>query len=94
MALFLSLLDEKAAGKAGKVSLTPETHVKTYRIWMAALLRDTLTPAEHAHTLVCDRCNQAFSAALGLPLPVEEQTRAPLMSAPLPAKSGDTTRAA
>ena len=92
--MFLSLLDESAARKIGKVSLNTDPHVKTYRIWMAALLRDRLTPAEHAHTLVCDGCRQELSTAKGLPLVGTDPAVAPLMSAPLPAKRGDTPRAA
>jgi len=93
MALFLSLLDENAAGKIGKVSLTPDPHVKTYRIWMAALLRDRLTPAEHAHTLACDACRQELSATKEMPVLGTDRAVAPLMSAPLPAK-GEAPKAA
>ena len=91
MALFLSsLIDNSAA--TSKVSLTPEAHVTVYRMWMAVLLRDRLTIAEQLHLSSCHTCKRAFDVAQGTDV-IRDDRSAPI-SSPLPAKDGDTPRAA
>ena len=92
MALFLSLNDDSSAAMTGKVSLAPEDHVKVYRMWTAALVRDWLTIAEDAHINSCDLCKSAFNAAQGTDGARDD--RSTPITSQIPAKNGDNSRAA
>jgi hypothetical protein len=67
MPLFLShLTDDDSAKKTAKISLAASPHVKMYRIWMFAMLKDRPTAAERQHIGECDACGGAFRASLGV----------------------------
>jgi hypothetical protein len=66
MALFLSPVNDESRGQTEKISLAGSVHVKMYRVWMFALLKDHPTAAERDHITGCDPCGNAYRASLGI----------------------------
>jgi hypothetical protein len=88
MAFFLSpLTDNDSVTPTAKFSLP--MHMKMYRIWMFAMLKDRPSPAETAHIKACQACGQAFRAALGVSsFGKKSMDQQPRVSQP-PANSGN-----
>jgi len=67
MPLFLSSFsDDDSVKQAVKISLAGSAHVKMYRIWMFAMLKDLPAAVEREHIAECDACGRAFRASLGV----------------------------
>jgi hypothetical protein len=66
MALYFSALDDDFGDDRPHFSLSRTFHLKTYRIWMFALMKDQPNATERDHIVNCDPCGRAFRSALGI----------------------------
>jgi len=67
MPLFMTCLeDDVISRQTVKISLARREHIKMYRIWMFATLKDRPTAAEREHITRCEVCGDAFRASLGV----------------------------
>ena len=66
MPLFMTCLEDETLRQTVKISLARREHLKMYRIWMFAMLKDHPTAAEREHITRCEACGDAFRASLGV----------------------------
>jgi hypothetical protein len=64
--IFSPLTDDESTPKTPKISLAGAAHIKMYRIWMFAMLKDQPNRTEREHITECEPCGRAFGAALGV----------------------------